>query len=277
MPTPVLLWLRRDLRLSDHPALTAAAKAGPVIPVFIHDDTVAGLGAAPKWRLGLGLSHFDEVLREQGSRLILRRGDALEVLRKLADETGARSVYWTRLYDPDAVARDTRVKEALKADGLEARSFGGHLMFEPWTVETQQGGYYKVYTPFWRAVKEREVDSPLSRPKLAAPDRWPESDTLSAWQMGAAMNRGADVVRPFVRLGEQAAQSRLGAFMAHIVRLLVEPISSLAYYLLMAMPYWFQIFILAGGIAHHIYRTSYLGNYSDWRLVPPRPSRTSYS
>ena len=60
---PTILWLRRDLRLGDHPALTAACKSGgPVIPVFIHDDPVAGLGAAPKWRLGLGLEYFARAL-----------------------------------------------------------------------------------------------------------------------------------------------------------------------------------------------------------------------
>ncbi len=51
------------------------------------------------------------------------------------------------------MARDTEVKSALKEAGVEARSFGGHLMFEPWTVETKSGGFYKVYTPFWKAVK----------------------------------------------------------------------------------------------------------------------------
>ncbi|MDX5413475.1 MAG: deoxyribodipyrimidine photo-lyase, partial [Rhodobacterales bacterium] len=81
---PVLLWLRRDLRLSDHPALAAAvARGGPVIPVFIHDDSVASLGAAPQWRLGLGLEALDRALRDRASRLILRKGDALEVLRAL--------------------------------------------------------------------------------------------------------------------------------------------------------------------------------------------------
>ena len=79
---PVLLWLRRDLRLSDHPALAAAvARGGPVIPVFIHDESVSGLGAAPKWRLGLGLEALDRALRDKGSRLILRRGAALDALR----------------------------------------------------------------------------------------------------------------------------------------------------------------------------------------------------
>lgn len=216
---PVLVWFRRDFRLSDHPALDAACASGrPVIPVFIHDDAVSGLGAAPKWRLGLGLECFGAALRDKDSRLILRKGDALEVLRALIKETGASAVYWSRLYDPAAVARDTAVKSALKDQGIEARSFGGHLMFEPWTVETKTGGFYKVYTPFWKMVKSREVEAPLPAPgDIPAPQTWPESDALDAWALGAAMHRGADVVRPHVRLGEQAAQSRLGAFIAQII------------------------------------------------------------
>lgn len=217
--SPVLVWFRRDFRLSDHPALHAACKSGrPVIPVFIHDDAVDALGAAPKWRLGLGLDCFDAALREKGSRLVLRRGDALEVLQALAAETGAEAVYWSRLYDPEAIKRDTGVKSALKEQGIEARSFGGHLMFEPWTVETKTGGFYKVYTPFWNMVKSREVEAPLpAPPDISAPDAWPESEDLDSWALGAAMDRGAAVVRPHVRLGEKAAQSRLGAFIAQIV------------------------------------------------------------
>ncbi len=189
-----------------------------MIPVFIHDDAVAALGAAPKWRLGLGLEAFGRALADKGSRMILRRGPALEALQALVKETGASAVYWTRLYDPDAVARDTRVKSTLKEQGVEARSFGGHLMFEPWTVETKTGGFYKVYTPFWNMVKARDVEPPLEAPaELAAPENWPESDALEDWNLGAAMNRGADVVRPHVRLGEAAAQERLGMFIEDIV------------------------------------------------------------
>lgn len=216
----IILWFRRDLRLSDHPALTAACAAGrPVIPLFIHDALSEKLGAAPKWRLGLGIEKLAETLDQKGSRLTLRRGeDALVVLRQVLRETSAGAVYWSRLYDPESVARDTGIKEALKAEGIEARSFGGHLMFEPWTVETQTGGFYKVFTPFWKAVRQRSVDAPHPTPgSIPAPDTWPESDELSGWDMGKAMNRGAAVVRPFVQLGESAAQSRLGHFMAHIV------------------------------------------------------------
>ncbi|WP_298835744.1 deoxyribodipyrimidine photo-lyase [uncultured Roseobacter sp.] len=217
--SPVILWFRRDLRLSDHAALAAAAATGrAVIPVFIHDKQVEELGAAPKWRLELGVGHFARRLDALGSRLILRRGDALAVLRELIAETGAGAVWWSRLYDPDAVSRDSEIKSNLKDAGVDARSFGGHLMFEPWTVETKTGGYYRVYTPFWNSVKTRDVEAPVPAPAtLAAPDSWPLGDALDDWHMSDAMNRGADVVRPWVRLGEDAAQDRLQTFMSDIV------------------------------------------------------------
>ncbi|WP_226780753.1 cryptochrome/photolyase family protein [Oceaniglobus trochenteri] len=217
--SPVLLWLRRDLRLSDHPALCAAVQSGrPVIPVWILDEVAETHGACPKWRLGLGVGHMADLLAEQGSRLILRRGRALEVLRALVAETGAGAVYWSRVYDPDSIARDKGVKAGLKEDGIEAESFAGHLLFEPWSVETQTGGFYKVYTPFWKSVKGRDVPAALSAPSdIPAPGDWPASDTLDDWAMGAAMDRGAGIVRPHLHLGEAAAQTRLGTFMAHRV------------------------------------------------------------
>ncbi len=218
--TPILVWFRRDLRISDHAALTAACETGrPVIPVFIHDDLSEALGAAPKWRLGLGLAHLAETLRAQGSRLILRRAAvALDALQALMEETGAGAVYWSRLYDPNSIARDTKVKEILRGQGSEARSFGGHLMFEPWSVETKTNGFYKVYTPFWNAVKNTGVDAPRPAPaQIAAPKSWPASDEQDTWHLGRAMNRGAAVVEPFQQVGEQAAQVRLAHFCEEII------------------------------------------------------------
>ncbi len=215
--SPILWWVRRDLRLSDNPALTAAVETGrPVIPVFILDEVAETHGACPKWRLGLGAEALADRLAARGSRLIFRRGGALEVLRALVAETGADTVHWSRAYDPDAVARDTAVKAGLKADGIEAHSHPGHVLFEPWTVATGQGGPYRVYTPFWRTVKDREVPPALSAPaRLPVPKVWPKSDDPADWNLSAAMNRGAEVVRPHLVVGEEAAQGRLGAFIAH--------------------------------------------------------------
>ncbi|MCR9126975.1 MAG: DNA photolyase family protein [Rhodobacteraceae bacterium] len=214
--SPIIIWFRRDLRLGDHPALHAACATGrPVLPVFIHDDQVAGLGAAPKWRLGLGIEALATAIADKASRLILRRGPAQEVLDRLIAETGAGAVWWSRLYDPAAVQRDAAIKRTLRERGVDARSFGGHLMFEPWTVENKTGGYYKVYTPFWKSLRDRQVDEPLpTPPAIPVPSAWPASDRIADWRMGAAMDRGAAVVRPYVRLGEAAATARLGGFVS---------------------------------------------------------------
>nr|WP_216597816.1 deoxyribodipyrimidine photo-lyase [Ruegeria sp. HKCCD6428] len=212
------MWFRRDLRLSDHPALTAAAESGrPVIPLFIHDHLVEQMGAAPKWRLGLGLEAFTASLANMGSRLIFRRGDALEQVQQVMAETGATSVFWSRAYDPASIERDKTIKSVLTKVGVTAKSFAGHLLFEPWTVATKTGNPFRVYTPMWRAVQGRDVQFPDARvADLQAPMSWPASDKLSDWQMGDAMNRGAAVVRPHVNPGEQAALDHLEAFLGRI-------------------------------------------------------------
>ncbi|MEN8888522.1 MAG: deoxyribodipyrimidine photo-lyase [Celeribacter marinus] len=206
-------WIRRDFRLCDNPTLVAAALAGDVLPVFIRDETVDALGAAPKWRMGLGLAHLMESIEAAGGRVVLRAGDARVIIPALAREVGASCVHWTRLYDKDAIARDTDVKSTLKSMGVDAHSHGGHLLFEPWTVATKTGGYYKVYSPFWRAVKETDIAPCLSAPKV----RWAEalqSDALADWALGAQMRRGAAIVEPHCHVGEEAAMARLETFVA---------------------------------------------------------------
>ncbi|MEO1688217.1 MAG: deoxyribodipyrimidine photo-lyase, partial [Pseudomonadota bacterium] len=217
-PPPALVWLRRDLRLDDHPALTAAAAAGPVIPVFILDPQTEALGAAHLFRLERSLERLAAAFRARNARLILRRGEALATLRALIEETGARAVHWSRLHDRAARERDTAVKAGLKEDGVEATSHPGHLLFEPWTVETGSGGFYKVYTPYWKSVSERVVHEPLEAPSLRLPEAWPQSLELSELGLSRRMNRGAEVVGRFVEAGEEAARAKLETFLEARVR-----------------------------------------------------------
>lgn len=214
--SPTLLWLRRDLRLSDHPGWHAAcAQGGPVLPVFILDPLIErSYGAAPKWRLGKSLAALDADLQARGSRLILRRGDAGETLRTLIAETGAKRVVWSRQYEAEATRRDAAIKADLKAQGIGVETVNGSLLFEPWTVETKTGGIYRVYTPFWKCVREREVGSPLPvLSDLRAPDLWPTSDALADWVLGREMQRGASIVAQHAHVGEAKARARLEGFL----------------------------------------------------------------
>jgi deoxyribodipyrimidine photo-lyase len=77
---PVLLWLRRDLRIGDNPALAAAVKTGrPIIPVFIRPQKDE-IGGASAWWRGRSLAVLREGLRKRGSDLLLRTGDPLAIL-----------------------------------------------------------------------------------------------------------------------------------------------------------------------------------------------------
>jgi len=181
--TTALVWFRRDLRLSDNPALRRAVdEADTVIPVFVHDETEGEWthGAASHWWLHHSLAALDDALRGKGSRLVLRRGEPLAELQQLAKDTGASAVHWNRLYDPHLVARDTRIKDALGEAGIRAHSEKAALLLEPWEIETGGGDPYRVFTPFWRRAKQ-ELPPPdaLEAPHtVRPPESWPGSLAL---------------------------------------------------------------------------------------------------
>jgi deoxyribodipyrimidine photo-lyase len=162
-----IVWFRRDLRLADHPALHAASLAHErILPLYIHAPHEDGLwraGSASRWWLHHALARLDLGLRERGNALHLTQGDSLHVLGDLIERTGASAVYWSRQYEPSAVARDTLIKTALRERGVEAHSFNASLWCEPWQIETKQGGPYGVFTPFWRNLRSR-LDAPKPLP-----------------------------------------------------------------------------------------------------------------
>ena len=168
-----LVWFRRDLRLDDNPALLAAAARGAVVPLFIwapEEEHPWEPGAASRWWLHHSLEQFSAALAKAGTPLIIRRGPSLETLRGVAEAYGVTHIAWNRCYEPAIVARDTQIKQAILADGLEAESFNGGLLYEPLRVKTKQGTPYQVFTPFWKSLMASdEPDTPRGPPaKLVA-------------------------------------------------------------------------------------------------------------
>ena len=218
MPSSIV-WFRHDLRLADNPALIAALGAGrPVVPVYVLDEETEGvrpLGAASRWWLHHSLQSLDAFLHALGSRLILRRGPAEQVIPALAAECDAHSIYWNRIYDQGSRERDTRLKQALTERGVAAESMKGNLLFEPWEVKTLAGAPFKVFTAFWRAC--RTLPSPgmlLPAPKrLPAPETWPAGDRLAVWRLPPAAPDWSGGLGASWAPGEAGAITRLMAFL----------------------------------------------------------------
>jgi len=217
---PVLLWFRQDLRLTDNPALTEALASGrPVVPVFVLDEETPGAwapGGAARWWLHHSLAALAAALAERGSRLVLRRGRAERVIPRLVEEIGAAAVHVNRLYEPWARASDAAVAAALKQRGVPIHGANAALLFEPWTVRTQSGGAFGVYTPFSRACfAASPPPQPTSAPALIpAPDRFPPSEQLDDWGLLPTTPDWAGGLRETWTPGEASAQARLSRFIA---------------------------------------------------------------
>ena len=226
-----LLWLRQDLRLADHPALQAAiARGAPVIPVFLwapHEEAPWEPGAASRWWLHRSLGSLRRDLEARGSKLVLRvigdgqggAASSLEALRALLRETGATAVHWSRRYEPAVVARDRVIKDALRAEGIEARSFNAALLTEPWDVQNLSGKPFQVFTPFWRrASAELDPGKPAPAPRsIPAPAKWPAGAALESLGLLPDKDWDAGLAEAW-RPGEAGAAANLDGFLEGAVR-----------------------------------------------------------
>ena len=190
---PILVWLRRDLRLTDHPALYHAARQGPVVLVFCQDDQDGrALGGASRWWLHHSLAAL-------GDTVTLARGRCESEIPRLAEACGARAVYWNASADPALSATEARVRQALK---VPSECFTGDELFSIGAVRTNAGTPFQVFTPFWRAALALPPPpQPLPRPAplvlapcpglpLAALELMPKLDwwrrMAELWQPGEA-------------------------------------------------------------------------------------------
>ncbi|MCW8902340.1 cryptochrome/photolyase family protein [Sedimenticola sp.] len=181
-----LVWFRRDLRLDDNPALSAAVEqCQHVIPLYIHapeEEAPWTPGAASRWWLHHSLNALRDSLRDNGSDLLILRGPSQERLLDKARRSGATHLFWNRCHEPTMIERDREIERELGDAGLACHSFNGNLLNEPGTILTGQGTPYRVFTAYWKSAGRRlwELSPPspppsrLDTPPSPAPGLHPD-------------------------------------------------------------------------------------------------------
>jgi deoxyribodipyrimidine photo-lyase len=210
MSQTVIMWFRQDLRLADHPALTAAAAAGTVIPLYILDDETPGdwrWGGASRWWL-----HHSLAALGRDVPLVYRRGAADRVLAEVLKETGAKAAYFTRGYAPWEGALEGRVKALCEAAGAGCHRYGGFLLHEPEAIRNGSGEPYRVYTPFSRACFASGEPKPARpMPKIAFAET-KEKGTLEGLGLLPTRPDWAGGLAAAWEPGEAGARKRLATF-----------------------------------------------------------------
>ncbi|GEP43012.1 cryptochrome/photolyase family protein [Brevifollis gellanilyticus] len=208
----VIHWFRRDLRLTDNPALSAAAKASEqVVPVYVLSDWKkdhAWTGSIRQQFLCGCLDSLAKNLHAIDSRLILRTGRADLEIEKLIKETKATAVYFNRDYDPYGREMEKKVQAVCARHHVECLSFKDRVLHEAEEVLTGDGGPYRVFTPYSRNWLTKEKTEAHGRLKSLGPAKRIPSDelpTLEHWKLPAT---DADLPAP----GEKAARERMKDF-----------------------------------------------------------------
>ena len=207
----VLVWLRNDLRVSDNPALDAARRFGErVVALYVHetDPDIRAPGGAARWWLHQSLVALSKDLADSGIALQVETGLAAEVVDRVRRAIEADAVHWNRRYAPGQREVDAAIKSDLRKQGVDVRSHSGNVLLEPWEIETGQGKPYSVFTPFWKALKERDIARPLPQfPK--------GGDKVSAGRIDPDYRQPewAGKLAQHWDIGETAAQERLKQFL----------------------------------------------------------------
>jgi len=218
-----LLWLRRDLRLADNPALVAAIQQGyDIIPVYIHAPNEEGswqMGAASRCWLHHSLLALQQQLLTRHSQLFcVRSENSLHSLQQLIRETQASAVFWNRLYEPALIARDTAIKQQLRTQGIHIQSYNSALLNEPWQVQNKSKQPYKMFTPYWKTCLNLPIAEPLPAPEqIPLPKDLPlRTLTIAELNLLPHVNWDKGFYQAW-EIGEVAAQCQLKAFGSHVI------------------------------------------------------------
>ena len=221
-------WLRRDLRLSDNPALTAALAHGAVLPLFILDPGLLGRSPRRDGFLFHGLRALDADLRARGAQLIVRAGDPLETLRQVRAESGAGTIFAEQDYTPYARRRDEHIQRALPFELIQ-----GQTVQHPAGVLKADGNAYTVFTPYsrvWKALLPALTALPAPRGFAPVPPL--ESQPIPDAPAEALFPAGE--VEAQCRL-EDFVRARMGAYAEQRDRMDLDGTSALSPYLRFGM------------------------------------------
>lgn len=147
MASTSIFWFRRDLRLSDNPALLAAiAESEKIVPVFILDPRqIKKLGDKGKAYLAQSLRLLDESI---DNNLHVIAGNPLTVLKELSAKHKATSVHIAASYEPF----DSKEEIEIESAGIKLVRTGSPYAVAPGRVRKPSDDTpYRVYTPFYKA------------------------------------------------------------------------------------------------------------------------------
>ena len=126
-----LFWFTFDLRLQDLPGLQAACdRFDRVIPVFVYDpDAPWAPGGASRWWLHHSLNELAQAIKENGGKLVLRKGDTQQTLLNLCEETKAQALYFSRAYEPWLATVENALHDELSKKNIDCKRYSGRLLF----------------------------------------------------------------------------------------------------------------------------------------------------
>jgi len=219
--TAIVLF-NRDLRVHDHPALAAAARAERTVPLFVLDERLLGSRFAAPNRVAFmleALRDLDEALRRAGGRLFVRRGDPVREAIGVAGECGASAIHVSADWSAYARAREERLARACKEERIEFTAHPGVTVVPPAAARPTGGDHFKVFSPYHRAWSQlpwREAAGPprgLSVPGKLKGGRLPSLDSLaggrpSPGRLPGGEEEGRKRMRAWLRDGLGAYEDR---------------------------------------------------------------------
>lgn len=214
MPKPfrrAICWIRRDLRLRDHAALTLATRSAEEVAVaFVFDRNI--LDALPDRDdrrvsfIHSSLQEVDNKLRKIGSKLVVLHGDPVAEIPELADRLGAEAVFAARDAEPYGRERDRAVQGALAEHGRAFETVKDTVVFEGAEMSDEP---HAAFEGHWRERLRPEHDLTYHRAERDAMMLGRELlDT--DWSLQAI---GFDPSGQVMTPGEDAARQRLGRFL----------------------------------------------------------------